>query len=409
MIFYVECPTGFFNLRNVASKPAKKKDRHSDPTHMNPMENKRRRKEPTAGELLHIIFEYIARIARGHDVLSLLVLLADMGRELVSADNCTIWMIDRKQGILWTKAATGLDRVTIPIDKGIAGYVAASGEEIIINDPYGDDRFDQDIDRKTGYRTRAIISLPIKDSAGEILGVFQAVNKMTQEGLFTSIDMERLRLASTYTGKELESTILQEEMEATQKEIIFTLAETGEIRSKETGNHVKRVSEYSRLIAVKYGMDEATAELLRVASPMHDIGKIAIPDMILLKPDRLDEKEWIVMKTHADLGYDILKHSERRILQAAAIVAHEHHEKYNGGGYPRGLKGETIHVFGRITAVADVFDALASDRCYKKAWPMEKILDLFQQEKGEQFETKMADIVIDHIDSFIQIKDHFKD
>ena len=130
------------------------------------------------------------------------------------------------------------------------------------------------------------------------------------------------------------------------------------MRSKETGQHVKRVAEFSHLFAVKHGMSEDEAELLRLAAPMHDIGKIAIPDSILHKPGKLTPEEWTEMKAHTTLGYEILKHSERRLLKAAAIVANEHHEKWDGSGYPNGIKGEKIHVYGRITAMADVFDAL---------------------------------------------------
>ena len=125
---------------------------------------------------------------------------------------------------------------------------------------------------------------------------------------------------------------------------------------------------YPPIIALKPGINEQEAEMLKLASPMHDIGKVGIPDNILNKPGKLTPEEFEIMKTHAQLGYEMLKHSSKPILQAAAIVSKEHHEKYNGNGYPKGLKGEEIHIFARITAVADVFDALGSDRIYKKAW-----------------------------------------
>ena len=132
------------------------------------------------------------------------------------------------------------------------------------------------------------------------------------------------------------------------------MGEIAETRSKETGNHVKRVAEYSKLLALKLGLDEQTAEMLKLASPMHDIGKVGIPDNILNKPGKHTFEEFEIMKTHAQLGYEMLKHSTKPILQAAAIVAREHHEKYNAKGYPKGLRGEEIHIFARITAVADV-------------------------------------------------------
>ena len=202
---------------------------------------------------------------------------------------------------------------------------------------------------------------------------------------------------------------LHQELEDTQKEIIYKMGEIGETRSKETGNHVKRVAEYSKLLALLYGMEEKEAELLKQASPMHDIGKVGIPDSVLKKPGKLDAVEWEVMQTHAELGYEMLKHSSRPILKAAATVAGEHHEKYNGKGYPKGLSGENIHIYGRITAIADVFDALGSDRCYKKAWELEKIIELFKEERGEQFDPKLVDLFLENLDKFLEIRESLKD
>ncbi|WP_417334164.1 HD-GYP domain-containing protein [Halarcobacter sp.] len=202
---------------------------------------------------------------------------------------------------------------------------------------------------------------------------------------------------------------LNHEIEDTQKEVVFTMGSIGESRSKETGNHVKRVAEYSKLLALHYGLSKEEAELLKQASPMHDIGKVAIPDSILNKPGRFDDKEREVMNTHAQLGYEMLKHSNRPLLKAAAIVSLEHHEKWDGTGYPKGLKGEEIHIYGRITALADVFDALGSDRCYKKAWEDEKIFKLFKEEKGKHFDPKLVDIFFENINQFLEIRNKFKD
>ncbi len=202
---------------------------------------------------------------------------------------------------------------------------------------------------------------------------------------------------------------LHQELEDTQKEIIYKMGEIGETRSKETGNHVKRVAEYSRLLAVLYGLGEKEAEMLRLASPMHDIGKVGIPDSVLKKPGKLDKEEWEIMQSHAELGYEMLKHSGRPILKAAATVAGEHHEKWDGSGYPKGLKGKDIHIYGRITAVADVFDALGSDRCYKKAWELDRILELFKEEKGRHFDPDLVDLFFDNLDEFLKIRDEFRD
>lgn len=206
-----------------------------------------------------------------------------------------------------------------------------------------------------------------------------------------------------------EITKLNEEIENTQKEVVFTMGSIGESRSKETGNHVKRVAEYSKLLAIYYGLDKKEAEMLKQASPMHDIGKVAIPDAILNKPGRFDETEREIMNTHAKLGYEMLKHSNRPLLKRAAIVANEHHEKWDGSGYPNGLKAENIHIYGRITALADVFDALGSDRVYKKAWDDEKIFNLFKEERAKHFDPKLVDIFFEHLDEFLKIRETFRD
>ncbi|MFW5711881.1 MAG: HD-GYP domain-containing protein [Spirochaetota bacterium] len=367
------------------------------------------RAEPSSQELLRTIFGYINKIANERDVELLLIMLADMGRDLVTADRCTVWLINRKREILWSKVAHGIDRIEIGLHQGIAGYVAENGEPLIINDAYSDPRFDNKVDKKTGYHTRNILALPIRGSSGEIIGVYQAINKMTPAGQFSELDKEHLLLAATYTGSQLEAVTLQEEIENTQKEIIFTLAETGEKRSKETGNHVKRVAEYSYALARAHGFSHEEAELLKNASPLHDIGKIAIPDAILLKPGRLTDEERHIMKAHASLGYDMLCHSERALLKAAAVIADQHHEKWDGSGYPHGLSGEDIHIYGRITAVADVFDALGCDRVYKSAWPMEKIEELFHEERGQHFDPALVDTFFRIKDQLLHIRDIYLD
>jgi PAS domain S-box-containing protein len=202
---------------------------------------------------------------------------------------------------------------------------------------------------------------------------------------------------------------LHTELEETQKEVIYKMGEIGERRSEETGNHVKRVAEYSKLLALKAGLSLEEAEILFAASPMHDIGKVGIPDMVLKKPGRLDQEEWQVMQTHANIGYTILRSSERPILKAAATVAHEHHERWDGTGYPRGLKGDEIHIYGRITAIADVFDALGTDRVYKKAWELEKILDLLREESGKQFDPELVSLFLENLDEFLAIQKRFKE
>ncbi|KZL91240.1 DUF3369 domain-containing protein [Clostridium magnum] len=202
---------------------------------------------------------------------------------------------------------------------------------------------------------------------------------------------------------------LKQEMENTEREIIFTLGEVAEARSKETNNHVKRVAEYSYLLALKCGLSKEEAEILRKASAMHDIGKLAIPDNILNKPGKLTDKEFEIMKSHSTAGKEILKNSGREVISTGAIIAYQHHEKYNGKGYPLGLRGEEIHIYARITAIADVFDALGSERVYKKAWDLDKILVLFKEERGKQFDPNLVDIFLENMNEILKIRERFKD
>jgi response regulator RpfG family c-di-GMP phosphodiesterase len=201
----------------------------------------------------------------------------------------------------------------------------------------------------------------------------------------------------------------EQEVINTQKDVVYAMGAIGETRSKETGNHVKRVALYSEILALKYGLSKEEAELLKLASPMHDIGKVGIKDEILNKPGKLTQEEFKIMKTHSTLGFNMLKNSDKLILKTAAIVAHEHHEKWDGSGYPKKLKGEDIHIYGRITAVADVFDALGSSRVYKEAWELDKIFELFKEERGKHFEPKLVDIFFEHFDELNKIRLKYKD
>ncbi|MFS0823928.1 HD domain-containing phosphohydrolase [Bacillus sp. 1P02SD] len=226
-------------------------------------------------------------------------------------------------------------------------------------------------------------------------------------GIVAFIGAQSIIITKRYAVSFSENEMLSSELEATQKEILFTLGEITETRSKETGNHVRRVAEFSKLLALKYGLSHEEAELLKSASPLHDVGKIGIPDSILTKPEKLTKEEFEMMKTHTTIGYQMLKHSNRKILEAAAIIALTHHEKYDGSGYPGGLKGEEIPLYGRIAAISDVFDALSNDRVYKKAWEIERIMEYFREQKGKHFDPQLVDLFLENINEFVAIKESF--
>ena len=194
------------------------------------------------------------------------------------------------------------------------------------------------------------------------------------------------------------------ELEKSQKEMIFVLTELVESVSDETGKHIHRVAECSRLLAHYHpSISEEDANVIFHASPMHDIGKMAIPYDILHKNGALTEEEFNIMKTHTTIAHTYLKHPNRKIMKAADIIAYEHHEKWNGTGYPRALKGEDIHIFGRIVAIADVFDALTHKRVYKEAWSIHDAIDYIKERSGTQFDPKLVEIFEANLDEFISI------
>ncbi len=194
-----------------------------------------------------------------------------------------------------------------------------------------------------------------------------------------------------------------------EREMITRLSRAAEFRDPETGAHIMRMAHYSRLIAEQIGLSQEQQDLILAAAPMHDVGKIAIPDHILLKPGRLDETELEIMKTHAEKGYEILRGSKSKMLDLAALIAWTHHEKIDGSGYPRGLKGEDIPIQGRIVAVADVFDALTSERPYKQAWEIERAIQWLREGEGQHFDPVCVEAFLARRDDFLEIKFSFQD
>ena len=221
------------------------------------------------------------------------------------------------------------------------------------------------------------------------------------------IDEYLLRIYVNNIAIGFDNIVLAQDIIKTQKDVILTLGEVVETRSKETANHVTRVAEVCYLLAEKSGMDKEEADRLRLASPMHDVGKIGVPEAILNKPGKLTWEEFEVIKQHTQTGYDILCKSDRSIMKAAAIIALQHHEKWNGQGYPKGLARDEIHIYGRIVAIADVFDALSHRRCYKEAWPKEEIVTLIKDSSGSHFDPDLTRLFLENFDRFMEINYRF--
>ena len=197
------------------------------------------------------------------------------------------------------------------------------------------------------------------------------------------------------------------ELNDTRLEIIRRLGRAAEFRDNETGFHIIRMSKFSRLIAIRSGMNEEQSELILNASPMHDIGKIGIPDRILLKPGKLDAQEWKIMQTHAAIGADILSGHDSELMTMAKEIAISHHEKWDGSGYPNGLAGEQIPLSGRIVAVSDVFDALTSERPYKKAWPVEEAIEEIKRGAGLHFDPDLVEVFLQVLPEILDVRGRY--
>ncbi|MCG9676977.1 response regulator [Vibrio sp. Isolate24] len=225
----------------------------------------------------------------------------------------------------------------------------------------------------------------------------------------TELDMQLLEIYMQNIGLTFENLSLMLDIRETSKELVYNLANAVEARSKETGAHVQRVSLFSEKLALLYGLSEYDASMIKHASPLHDVGKVAVPDSILHKPGKLNAEEWEIMKKHVDYGVDILSKSKRRLITVAKEIAGYHHEKWDGTGYPNGLSGLDIPVTGRITALADVFDALGSKRSYKEPWSDEDIMVELVAQKGKHFEPELVELLVQHWDEFIEIRNSLPD
>jgi response regulator RpfG family c-di-GMP phosphodiesterase len=222
-------------------------------------------------------------------------------------------------------------------------------------------------------------------------------------------DEDLLSIFSNNVGVAFDNIYLNKEIIDTQKEIIRMLGEVVENRSKETAYHVVRVSEFSRILAVAMGLDENCVDEIYYASPMHDVGKIGIPDSILMKPGKLTTEEFEIMKTHAEIGRNILAGSKKSLLKTASVIAYQHHERWDGKGYPQGLAGEDIEMCGRIVCLSDIFDAICSKRVYKEAWSIDEACNYIKENSGKIFDPKLVEAFFDNFDDIRDIQEKYLD
>jgi response regulator RpfG family c-di-GMP phosphodiesterase len=246
----------------------------------------------------------------------------------------------------------------------------------------------------TDFLTRPIDPAEVKARVGNLLALRMNLLNPRDKVEQLARDVER---------------VTQESIEREHELIVFKLSKLSCCRDEETGNHMRRVAHVSQLIAQELGQEAEFCDTIFLAAPMHDIGKVGIPDRILLKPGRLTAEEWEIMKTHTTIGYEVLRDSSSALLRMGAQIAHSHHEKYNGAGYPQGLAGEAIPLVGRIVAVADELDALLSVRPYKQAWRLQDALDLMQRKQGEHFDPACIAVMLQRIDLILDIQTRYAD
>ncbi len=339
-------------------------------------------------------------IAAETDLDKLLAIIAQETQRALCADRCTVFLYDRDNEELWSKIALGMgsQEIRFPANSGIAGHVAQTGETINIKNAYNDPRFNKEIDKKTGYKTKTILCMPMRNLNHEIVGVFQVLNKFGNEH-FSTEDEDLLIAIGSSTGIALENARLfkrQQTMYEEQKRsfvsFINTLAASIDARDKITAGHSKRVTLYSIAIAEKMGIQGEDLEALEYAALLHDIGKIGIKDSVLCKQGKLTEEEYKHIQEHAHITYDILNkmYFEEKFKDVPEIAA-SHHEKVNGCGYFRKLKGEEICLGGKILAVSDVFDAITSKRHYRDRMPFINVLNILKKDSGIHFEPEIID------------------
>lgn len=341
----------------------------------------------------------------------LIRVIAEETKGAIQADRCTVFLLDKEHNELWSKVALGEDsEIRFPADKGLAGHCVKTGETINIKDAYNDSRFNPEIDYQTGYKTKTILCMPIKNLQQKIIGAFQVLNKL--EGYFTDEDEDLLVAIGSSAGIALENAQLfktQQKMLEEQK-IVFdsfieTLAASIDARDKITAGHSSRVRMYSTLIARAMNLPENEINIIEKAAILHDIGKIGIRDSVLQKEGRLTDEEYRHIQSHVQITHDILhKIHMSDDFKKVTEIACSHHEKFDGTGYYRDLSGKNIPLGGRILAVSDVFDAITSKRHYRDKMPIEKVMSILLKDSGTHFDKEVVDVFMNlHCDSIIKV------
>lgn len=334
---------------------------------------------------LQLLFNITRNITRELAIDNLLLRIMDEVKNVLNCDRCSVFILNEESHELWARVAHGESEIRFPSHLGIAGHVASTGESLNIPDAYADSRFNPDIDKKTGYHTRNMLTTPMRNKMGEIIGVFQALNKFG--GPFTKDDEDLLDAIGAISAAQIENARLYEEQKKTFDSFIETLASTIDARDPMTAGHSRRIAMYADEIAQVVKLTDTEREVLRMSALLHDYGKIAVREAVLTKKGKLTTQEFAHIQRHPEYTRTILKNINfTRHLRDVPEIAASHHEKMNGTGYPAGLKGEEIPKLSRILAVCDVFDALTSKRPYRDRMNFYQVFGIINDGSGEDFD-----------------------
>ena len=330
------------------------------------------------------VYDVMQALGGTLDLDDLLDLIITRITEVMDADRSSLFLIDWETRELWSKVAQGVRfmEIRFPMDLGLAGAVATSGDCLNIPDAYDDPRFNQEFDKKTGYRTRSVLCVPMTNKEGERIGVIQVLNKKSDEP-FNEEDQELLCALAGQAAVAVENSQLYEDQKKSFISFVETLSTAMDARDPITAGHSKRVTQYSLAIGEELEYTEKQLEVLNAAALLHDIGKIGVPEVVLFKDGKLTDEEYKVIQTHALHSLNILdKIHFVREQKDIPMMSATHHERIDGTGYPLGLRGGDIPEAGRVMAVADIFDAITSRRHYRDRMEFVKVMRILDEETG---------------------------
>ncbi|HOA04799.1 MAG TPA: HD domain-containing phosphohydrolase [Candidatus Fermentibacter daniensis] len=348
---------------------------------------------------LESLLKILKAISRVRDLNTLLALLASETSACLGAERSTVFIYDRARNELWSIIAEGMDRqIRIDATSGLAGHVLGTGSTLITGDVSRDGRFDPSVDRSTGFTTRNALTVPIRNTRGEVTGVFQAVNK--SGGGFSMEDADFLEAVAAEAGVTIENVSLYEHRRSMLESLIKALAESIEARDPLTAGHSENVMKYAGGISRHLGLSATLTREIEYAALLHDYGKIGVPDAVLRKPDPLDENEIGVMRSHVERTGRILSSIDfEEDLESVPQFAVEHHERLDGSGYPAGVSGDAISIGGRIIAVADVFEALTAKRHYRDPMDPREALGTIRAAAGTAFDAEVVDALQSYLEA----------